>query len=123
MNKFSLLFLIVLYSCSESKKEPDFDVEIERLTAEIEMMVAPKSCATNEDDCRLKVLKSPDNCGPAFVYNVKDVDSQKLEHKFSELEKLKMDQWNTVTEKSTCYWVAPNATAIVDCNCTVDYNY
>lgn len=110
----TLLIFFTIISCKDTEKEPDLNVRIQNLATEITNMTEPNGCATKAENCRLKALL----CGGAFVYNVSEVDTNKLFSKFSELQNL-LSQHETASY--TCDIVAPDSTFIQDCKCVWGY--
>jgi hypothetical protein len=117
----TLVLCLALFSCKALDKDPDYENEIARVTEEIANMVEPRSCVAQAQDCRLKVINGSDACGPAFTYNINDVDSDKLLAKFTELERLKNNFWESSVQKLTCYYAAPDTTFIENCQCVAGY--
>ena len=115
MNRYlTPLILLVLFSCKKSEKEPELNVKINNLMAEITSMTEQKECATKAEDCRFKAL----SCGGAFVYNVTKVDTSKLFSKFLELQNLSAQLESSSFD---CDIVTPDSTFIYDCKCVWGY--
>lgn len=121
--KIFLIFILVvtLFACEKPKTETDLMASIETVRTEIQEMIRPRNCVTSVDDCRIRDIMSGHGCGPTYIYNVKDVNTSKLDRKFAELEKL-YRRYNEVGEKiPACYRVVPNTPYIKDCKCEAEF--
>ncbi|REA63707.1 hypothetical protein DSL64_04545 [Dyadobacter luteus] len=121
MRYFLLLALIIFSACKKPETEADLLASIETVRTEIQEMIRPRNCVTFVDDCRIRDIMSGHGCGPTYIYNVKDVNTSKLDRKFAELEKL-YRRYNEIGEKiQACYRIVPNTPYIKDGKCKAEF--
>lgn len=117
MKRYFLLIALCVFSCKKSETDPDPLKTVSHLTAEINEMIKPKSCATDPKTCVIRIINSLDGCGPAFVYNANDVNIQAIDAKFSALDKANVELDKILIRDMICNFIAPDSTYVEDCQC------
>lgn len=124
MNKFNLIFIIILFGCGDKDSELSYEERIDLKVNEI-IAIASESTAETVNDCETFFISGGNSCGPMFVYGKNNIDTALLYKKLSELNSLKQEHYDYMKHNGSslgvCDLMFPDTIFLIGERCVACY--